>query len=74
MRIRQTFRSLRDDHIHHITIGWDGVLKLLKSQPRKASGPDMTPARILENLAEEFASILTEFFQRTLAGGEVPVD
>ena len=62
MKIRQTFRSLRDDHIDHITMGWDGVLKLLKSQPRKASGPDMTPARILEDLTGEFASILTYIY------------
>ena len=53
----------------------EGVLKLLKKiNPNKASGPDMIPARILKDLAEELAPILTEIFRRTLADGEVPVD
>ena len=55
--------------------GRDGVLKLLKRiNPNKASGPDMIPARILKDLAEEFASFLTEIFQRSLTDGEVPMD
>ena len=43
-----------------IEIGRDGVLKLLKKiNPNKASGPDMIPARILKDLAEELAPFLT---------------
>ena len=58
-----------------IEIGRDGVLKLLKKiNPNKASGPDMIPARILKDLAEELAPFLTEIFQRSLADGEVPMD
>ena len=58
-----------------IDISREGVLKLLKKiNPNKASGPDMIPARILKDLAEELAPILTEIFRRTLADGEVPVD
>ena len=34
----------------------------------------MIPARILKDLAEELAPILTEIFRMTLADGEVPVD
>ena len=61
--------------IPDIDISREGVLKLLKKiNPNKASGPDMIPARILKDLAEELAPILTEIFQRTLADGEVPVD
>ena len=59
----------------NIEIGRDGVLKLLKKiNPNKASGPDMIPARILKDLAEELAPFLTEIFQRSLADGEVPMD
>ena len=58
-----------------IEIGRDGVLKPLKKiNPNKASGPDMIPARILKDLAEELAPFLTEIFQRSLADGEVPMD
>ena len=58
-----------------IDISREGVLKLLKKiNPNKASGPDMIPARILKDLAEELAPILTEIFRRTLADGEVPLD
>ena len=58
-----------------IEIGRDRVLKLLKKiNPNKASGPDMIPARILKDLAEELAPFLTEIFQRSLAGGDVPMD
>ena len=42
-----------------IEISREGVLKLLKKiNPNKASGPDMIPARILKDLAEELAPIL----------------
>ena len=58
-----------------IDISREEVLKLLKKiNPNKASGPDMIPARILKDLAEELAPILTEIFRSTLADGEVPVD
>ena len=58
-----------------IEIGRDGVLKPLKKiKPNKASGPDMIPARILKDLAEELAPFLTEIFQRSLADREVPMD
>ena len=58
-----------------IEIGRDGVLKILKKiNPHKASGPDMIPARILKDLAEELAPFLTEIFQRSLADGEVPME
>ena len=59
----------------NIMISQEGVLKLLKKiNPHKASGPDMIPARILKNLSDVIAPILTIIFQRTLTLGEVPED
>ena len=44
-----------------IEISREGVLKLLKKiNPGKVSGPDMIPVRILKDLAEELAPILTK--------------
>ncbi|MEW8544204.1 MAG: reverse transcriptase family protein, partial [Candidatus Thiodiazotropha sp.] len=58
-----------------IVVNQEGVLKLLKKiNPHKACGPDMIPARILRDLAEEIAPILTVIFQRTISLGEVPDD
>ena len=58
-----------------IEVSTDGVLKLLrKINPGKASGPDMIPARILRDLAEDLAPNLTIIFQRTLTLEEVPAD
>ena len=60
-----------------IDINKDGVLKLLKKikhQPGKASGPDMIRARILRDLAEDLVRILTIIFQMTSTLGEVPED
>ena len=53
-----------------IEISREGDLKLLKKiNPNKAPGPDMIPAHILKDLAEELAPILTEIFRRTLVDG-----
>ena len=59
----------------NIMISQEGVLKLLKKiNPHKASGPDMIPARILKDLSEVIAPILTIIFQRNLTLREVPED
>ena len=58
-----------------IEVSTDGILKLLrKINPGKATGPDMIPARILRDLAEDLAPNLAIIFQRTLTLGEVPAD
>ena len=58
-----------------ITVTKQGVRKLLqKINPRKACGPDMIPARILKDLPEEVAPLLTCIFQRSFDCGEVPAD
>ena len=45
----------------------EGIIKLLqKMNPGKASGPDLLPARILKELAEELSPDLTAIFQRSL--------
>ena len=40
----------------------------------KASGSDMIPARILRDMADEMAPVLTVIFQRTLTLGDIPDD
>ena len=58
-----------------ITVTEQGVRKLLqKINPRKACGPDMIPARILKDLADEIAPLLASIFQRSFGCGEVPDD
>ena len=52
-----------------------GVRKLLqKINPRKACSPDMIPAKILQDLADETAPLLASIFQRSFDCGEVPDD
>ena len=59
----------------NITVTEQGVKKLLqKSNPQKATGPDMIPAQILREYSEELAPILTIVFNRTLQTGCVPED
>ena len=59
----------------NITICQEGVQKLLKKiNPHKASGPDMILARILKDLSDVIAPVLTVIFQKTLTHGEVPED
>ena len=58
-----------------ITVTPDGVLKLMQEiKIRKATGPDMIPARILKDYATELAPILTFIFQQSLDSGCVPSD
>ena len=61
--------------MEHITVTEEGVRKLLqKSNPRKASGPDMVPARLLKECSEELSPILTCIFNKSLQTGIVPDD
>ena len=58
-----------------ITVTKEGVEKLLKKiNQSKACGPDMIPARILRDMAEEISPILATLFQRTIDLGELPED
>ena len=57
----------------HVSV--EGVTKLLrKVNPNKASGPDSIPARILKELADEIAPLLTTIFNKSLGQGEVPTN
>ena len=57
------------------TVIEEGVRKLLqKSNPRKASGPDMIPAWLLKECAEDLAPILAIIFNKSLQIGTVPED
>ena len=59
----------------NITVTEQEVKKLLqKSNPQKATGPDMIPAQILRECSEKLAPILTVVFNRTLQTGCVPED
>ena len=58
-----------------ISVTEEGVKKLLqKANPRKASGPDMIPARFLKECAEDLAPILVIIFSKSLQTGTVPDD
>ena len=66
----QSFPSMSD-----IQVTNEGIIKLLqKMNPGKASGPDLLPARILKELAEELSPDLTAIFQRSFDTGIVPKD
>ena len=59
--------------IRPLNISPQGVEKLLKDlNPRKASGPDEAPARVLHNLAKEVAPALTAIFSQSIETGELP--
>ena len=61
--------------VQHIRISEEGVLKQLKQiNITKATGPDLIPARILKEMADEIAPLLTCIFQQSLDTGEVPHD
>ena len=63
-----TYQSMPD-----IDITVEGVCKLLRNlNPRKASGPDQVPARLLKEMADELAPILTVIFKKCLTYGETP--
>ena len=52
-----------------------GIRKLLqKTNPRKTTGPDSIPARILKDCATEVAPIITIIFNKSLQEGKVPED
>ena len=59
--------------MNNIHVSEDGVRKLLqKSNPRKATGPDMIPARLLKECAEELSPILAIIYNKSIQTGKVP--
>ena len=59
----------------NIIVTEEGVAKLLRRiNPNKACGPDMIPARILKEFADEISPSLTAIFQKSLDSGTVPDD
>ena len=65
------------DSIHpsmqKIKVTTEGVEKLLQNlNPRKASGPDGIPCRLLQSLAKELAPTLTHLFSSSLESGKIP--
>ena len=60
------------DDIH---VEEEDVKKLLhRTSPRKATGPDYIPARVMKDCASELAPILTIIFNKSLQEGTVPND
>ena len=56
-----------------LNISEKGVAKLLKEiDPSKAGGPDEVPCRILKELADDIASILTDIYRQSLSTGVLP--
>ena len=50
-----------------------GVKKLLKGvDPKKASGPDQIPCRLLHELHEELAPVFTQLFRSSYSSGTLP--
>lgn len=61
--------------IPDINISEEGVLKQLRQlNPRKASGPDGIPARLLKEMAVELTPMLTMIFQASIHQSTVPDD
>jgi hypothetical protein len=61
--------------IPQINISSAGVSKLLCNlNPHKACGPDNIHGRVLKELNEQVASILTSIFSKSLKSGEIPKD
>ena len=57
------------------SVTMEGVKKLLhRSNPGKASGPDLIPARLLKECSKDLAPILTTIFNKSLQTGSVPTD
>ena len=64
-----------DNILSDIEVKEEGIKKLLaKLNPHKAVGPDKISPRILRDLAEEIAPILTIIYQSSLNTGHVPSD
>ncbi len=60
--------------ISPLVITVHGVEKLLKDiNPKKASGPDEIPTRVLHNLAVEVAPVLTEIYRQSIRTGDIPI-
>ena len=68
-------RKLSSPSMQNITISVSGVSKqLLKLNPGKAAGPDNISPRVLKELHNEIAPILTDIFNTSLSEGIVPDD
>ncbi len=60
--------------ISPLVITVQGVEKIIKDiNPRKASGPDEIPTRVLHNLAVEVAPVLTEIYRQSIRTGDIPI-
>ncbi len=59
----------------HITITGNGVTKPLRQlNPHKASGPDLVPIRLLNEIADQISPALTILFQASIKQGILRAD
>ena len=59
----------------NVYVSEDGVRKLLqKGNPRKATGFDMIPGRLVNDFSEELAPILAIIYKKSIQTGKVPDD
>jgi hypothetical protein len=66
------YTDMRLETINILEDDVNKVLRLLK--PAKAAGPDSIPSRLLKELADEFAPVLTRIFRQSLDCGLLPSD
>jgi hypothetical protein len=72
LKIGITF-ACRQSVVPEIKVTILGTEKLIKNlDPTKATGPDQILARILKQIAAEFAPHLTTIFNTSITKGEVP--
>ena len=61
--------------IEELQVSTKGIQKLLADiNPKKASGPDEVPCRIMKEAAQEIAPFLRDLYQQSLQQGELPDD
>ena len=59
--------------IPDVTISMQGIKKLLQGvNPRKASGPDQIPCRMLQELHEDLTLVFTALFNNSYETGSLP--
>ena len=59
--------------INELAISEAGVHKLLATlKPRKAAGPDQIPCRLLKELADELAPVVTNLYRQSMNTGDLP--
>src|SRR4029434_8744946 len=71
--ITQAHRKLHPPHDQALCLSAASVTRALSTiNPRKATGPDNIPGRVLRDCAEELKDIFTDIFNTSLSQAAVP--